>query len=405
MGKTKRDTSAAVEEAFHKHYRSIWSEDRWNNSLYPALSRPTRYAALINRYAPESETYRKFEDVGIELEDLEDLKLPSVASNTPELDSKDRSIIAKVRSSKDSNGNDTEASFDSIFPPPFLTESGSPDRCKVTHWNLDAASVLVAHLLAVKPGENVLDLCAAPGGKSIALAQMMFPQWYSDRPLLDPESCTKLIGNLHSNEYDPNRQRDLETNLRQYLPQTLMTANNVQLFNVNGSKPLTYRKFPCTRGYDKVLVDAPCSSERHIIQAHLKAKGVGRSAAEMANWRQGSTKRLQETQVALLVTALRAVKVGGTVMYATCSIESGENDGVIEKLRTVLDKDRKKGGISWSFEVGFNSGNGNEELEAGLKKDWAEKTEHGWIVLPDHDAGGRWGPFFFALLTKVNATG
>ncbi|KAI7114418.1 hypothetical protein KC352_g34666 [Hortaea werneckii] len=153
-------------------------------------------------------------------------------------------------------------------------------------------------------------------------------------------------------------------------------------------------------GYDKILVDAPCSSERHIIHAHLKAKASGNAAPEMTNWRPGSSKRLAQTQLALLMTALKAVKVGGHVLYATCSLEPTENDGVLEKMLAQVAKDRKKGAVKWDVQLGFADGEKKAQLEEQLGS-WAERTKHGWIVLPDHPSGGRWGPLFFAFVTKT----
>jgi 16S rRNA C967 or C1407 C5-methylase (RsmB/RsmF family) len=277
-----------------------------------------------------------------------------------------------------------------------------------SHWNLDAASVLIAHLLAVQPGDNVLDLCAAPGGKSISLAQSIWPHLHPDdsqAKLKAVQSKSSQIGTLHSNEADPPRQRRLADNLQAYLPKTLFDTQRISTLRVDGTSPkahyeLVVKTSDGTVNYDKVLVDAPCSSERHIIHAHVNARLGGREAPEMANWRPGSSKRLAETQLKLLVTGLRVAKVGATIVYATCSIEPTENDGVIEKMLSQIEKERKKG-VKWSVRLGFGAGDGNAVLEAELEKHWAEKTKHGWIVLPDHPSGGRWGPLFFAILTKI----
>ena len=100
------------------------------------------------------------------------------------------------------------------------------------------------------------------------------------------------------------------------------------------------------------------------------------------------------------MTGLRAAKIGGSVLYATCSIEPMENDGVIEKVLATVDKDMKKG-AKWSTQIVFNGGAGDLQLEQILEQDWAERTKHGWITLPDHRNGGKWGPLFFTMLTKV----
>ena len=404
MTKTKRNTGTATEDAFHKHYAAIWGEERWRRSLYPVLAEPTRYAALINQYSSTQHLYSRLAEIAASHEAVEQLALPALISESV-TDSNADFCLVRVPRPHHSDGPDAKTSTGLSFPPPQIAETS--DRRLITHWNLDAASVLVAHLLDVRPGDRVLDLCAAPGGKSIALAQNLFPLLHRSisPPGVVSEIRSKPDGALHVNESDPKRYQRLCENLRAYLPVPLFTENKVGSASLDGTQPLTYQALSRAGGYDKVLVDAPCSSERHVIHAHVKARSSSRTAPEMGNWRPGSSKRLQEIQVKLLMTALKAAKAGGTVIYATCSIEPGENDGVIEKVRAWVDKERKKGGVAWSFKIGFNGGDGNAKLEAELGKTWAERTKYGWIVLPDHPGGGRWGPLFFATLNKTDASG
>jgi 16S rRNA C967 or C1407 C5-methylase (RsmB/RsmF family) len=112
----------------------------------------------------------------------------------------------------------------------------------------------------------------------------------------------------------------------------------------------------------------------------------------MTNWRPGSSKRLAITQAELLMTGLRAAKIGGSALYATCSIEPMENDGVIEKVLAAINKEVKRGG-KWSIQIGFNSGEAHSNLEHALEQEWAERTKYGWIVLPDHPSNGKYARF------------
>ena len=84
-------------------------------------------------------------------------------------------------------------------------------------------------------------------------------------------------------------------------------------------------------------------------------------------------------------------------MYATCSLEPQENDGVVEKMGATVEKERKKG-AKWDVKLGFEDY--GDEVDSKLEQ-WAEKTRYGWIVLPDHPGGGRWGPLYFARITKT----
>ncbi|KAF2211962.1 hypothetical protein CERZMDRAFT_42220, partial [Cercospora zeae-maydis SCOH1-5] len=379
MTKTQRKATSSAADAFDRHYAAIWGEERWQKTLRPALEQPTRYACLLNRYAPLKATKEKISNPNMD-EVLLELPRPSATESVSTIP-----LNLVVRQTKSAENGASPMSREP-FPAPIAVPG---QLC--THWNLDAASVLVAQLLNVRNGDNVLDLCAAPGGKSISLAQNIWVQYFAD----DSNAKAKILdekplrlGTLHSNEADAPRQRRLADNLRSYLPKPLFDAQRISTLRIDGTNPkahyeLVVKTSNGTVGYDKVLIDAPCSSERHIIHAHTNAKLGGREAPEMVNWRPGSSKRLAETQLKLLMTGLRAAKVGATVMYATCSIEPTENDGVIEK-------------------VGFGAGSGDEGLETDLEKNWAERTKFGWIVLPDHPSGGRWGPLFFAILTKTS---
>lgn len=396
MTKTHRKAATSSVDAFDRHYVAIWGEERWQKSLRPALEQPTRYACLLNRYVPLEASKQKLshpstEEVSLHLPKASDREATNVL--LPNL---------VARYAKSADGPSSVPSSEP-FPAPIPVAGQL-----YSHWNLDAASSLVAHLLDVQQGENVLDLCAAPGGKSVSLAQNIWAHYYAD----DSDAKSKALqekrlqlGTLHSNEADTPRQRRLAENLRAYLPKALFDSQRVVTLRVDGTSPkahyeLVVKTSDGTVNYDKVLVDAPCSSERHIIHAHANARLGGREAPEMANWRPGSSKRLAETQLKLLMTGLRVAKVGATIMYATCSIEPTENDGVIEKMLSQVEKERKKG-VKWSVKVGLRAGTGDDLLEAELEKNWAERTKHGWIVLPDHPGGGKWGPLFFAVLTKV----
>lgn len=396
MTKTHRKAATSSVDAFDRHYVAIWGEERWQKSLRPALEQPTRYACLLNRYVPLEASKQKLshpstEEVSLHLPKASDREATNVL--LPNL---------VARYAKSADGPSSVPSCEP-FPAPIPVAGQL-----YSHWNLDAASSLVAHLLDVQQGENVLDLCAAPGGKSVSLAQNIWAHYHAD----DSDAKSKAsqekrlqLGTLHSNEADTPRQRRLAENLRAYLPKALFDSQRVVTLRVDGASPkahyeLVVKTSDGTVNYDKVLVDAPCSSERHIIHAHAKARLGGREAPEMANWRPGSSKRLAETQLKLLMTGLRVAKVGATIMYATCSIEPTENDGVIEKMLSQVEKERKKG-VKWSVKVGLRAGTGDDVLEAELEKSWAERTKHGWIVLPDHPGGGKWGPLFFAVLTKV----
>ncbi|KAK3635708.1 hypothetical protein LTR56_014584 [Elasticomyces elasticus] len=348
MTKTVRDTASAAEESFNKHYAAIWGEERWA-SLYRALAYPTRHAALVNRYTQHIYFHQ---------------------------------ALARDSGPKSQLGVDGAEPTNNLQQLDFPTVQGGDEKSGIVCF---ARS---------NPATSDDEPPTTPGGKSIALAQTLWPEYYANRPSAPRSPSSRLV----CNETDGQRQKRLAENLKAYLPSELFTRGSVVATKVDATQSGSALNGLLAGGaYDKVLVDAPCSSERHIIHASLGARQSGKTAPEMANWRAGSSKRLAATQVELLMTALKAVKLGGQVMYATCSIEPTENDCVIEKMLALVEKGRKKG-TTWTVELGF----GDDDTFAAQLEQWAERTKHGWIVLPDHPSGGRWGPLFFAKMKKVS---
>ncbi|KAI0446336.1 S-adenosyl-L-methionine-dependent methyltransferase [Xylaria telfairii] len=368
LTKAQKKQAQAAEDSFNRTYSAQFGDERWQQSLYPALTAPTRYAALVNCFAvPDIDRVFSPEQVA---------KLQAVIF--PGTEEPHESTALKAYQWDVSEAEAT-------FPPPQPDSSSS----LMTHWNLDAASLLAVNMLDPKPGDKILDLCAAPGGKSVAISQFLRPDTYNSA------SATLGGGCLHSNEVNTGRNKRLASNLQAYLPDAFFKAGEVKVLKVDGTDPFSAQTLPLgPGGYDKVLLDAPCSSERHVVHAHVKARQGGRAADEMASWR---SRKMAKTQAALLLTALKAVRVGGRVLYATCSLSNDENNGVVEKGVELVRKERKKLGVKWDFVV--RSG----DLAASGLADWAEQTKYGWLVLPDHPSGGKWGPLFLALLEKVEA--
>ncbi|XP_026312970.1 tRNA (cytosine(34)-C(5))-methyltransferase, mitochondrial isoform X4 [Piliocolobus tephrosceles] len=106
------------------------------------------------------------------------------------------------------------------------------------YYLLNAASLLPVLALELRDGEKVLDLCAAPGGKSIALLQCACP------------------GYLHCNEYDSLRLKWLRQTLESFIPQPLI--NVIKVSELDGREMGDAQP----EMFDKVLVDAPCSNDR-----------------------------------------------------------------------------------------------------------------------------------------------
>lgn len=210
---------------------------------------------------------------------------------------------------------------------------------------LDEASVLTASLLPLEDNYSVLDMCAAPGGKTLVIASRLDGR-----------------GTITANDRSRQRKVRLDNVLDEHLDEKLRSCARTTCHDA--SRWGLYEK----DAYDAVLLDAPCSSERHVME----------SREHMSMWSANRPKRLAIEQYSLLASAFMAVKNGGYILYSTCSINRGEDEEVIEKLF------RKKAGLV-------------EEIDVQVP--FAEKRTHGSIILPDVSDGK--GPMYFCLLRKT----
>lgn len=203
----------------------------------------------------------------------------------------------------------------------------------VKPYYLDGASVEAARRLGVEPHDEVLDLCAAPGGKTLVLALALAG-----------------TGRLVANDRSADRRARLRRVVAEHLPQPW--RSNVQ---VTGFDATRWGLHEADR-YDRILLDAPCSSERHLLH----------SPAHLAEWSPRRTKALAQQALAMLCAALAALKPGGTLLYSTCSISPEENQDLLRRFAA------KRPG-QWTL----------EEQQ---------------LVLPDESEGE--GPLFWAKLVK-----
>lgn len=148
-------------------------------------------------------------------------------------------------------------------------------------WPQSRGSQLAGLIVGAREGDRTLDLCAAPGGKA-----------------------TQLAGEVVAVEIHEGRARELEQNVR------LLGAPNVTVVNADA------RALPEElTGFDRVLVDAPCS-------------GLGVLAARPdLRWR---ARPLPDLQLELLRVAAERVRPGGTIVYAVCTMNADENEAVVD---------------------------------------------------------------------------
>ena len=212
---------------------------------------------------------------------------------------------------------------------------------------LDEASAFAARALGVEPGMDVLDMCAAPGGKTLILAQALQGK-----------------GSLQSNDRSPDRRQRLSHVLENTLPEEYRKI--VQVSGYDGVRFGMYRK----ETFDRILLDAPCSSERHVME----------SEKYLAEWSQKRISHIAITQGSLLASAVDALKPGGQMIYSTCALSKMENDDVVRKILK-----KRKGKV--------------RVLEMKPDIPGTDRTEFGLQMLPDRCAGR--GPIFCAKLEKL----
>jgi 16S rRNA (cytosine967-C5)-methyltransferase len=155
----------------------------------------------------------------------------------------------------------------------------------------DEGSVVLAHTVGAKPGERVLDLCAAPGGKSVVI--------WTD---MQQEGC------LVSADVRPRRVA--------VLGDTLHTAGMPRRMVLMDATCV----LPFKDVFDRVFVDAPCSGLGTLRRDPDVKWSVNLESLPV----------LAETQRRILTEAARAVRPGGTLVYATCSSEPEENDAIVD---------------------------------------------------------------------------
>ncbi len=182
-------------------------------------------------------------------------------------------------------------------PVGFTTRSDAslgrhPYHAAGLYYLQEPSAMAVAQVLAPQPGERVLDLCAAPGGKATHIASLMRDQ-----------------GLLVANDVHSRRARILSGNLERWgLTNTAILSETPQR---------CARRFPAF--FDRVLVDAPCSGEGMFR----------RSESARAQWSRENVRGCARRQREILVSAARMVRPGGWLCYATCTFSPEENEEVV----------------------------------------------------------------------------
>ncbi|XP_055541942.1 5-methylcytosine rRNA methyltransferase NSUN4 [Wyeomyia smithii] len=183
-----------------------------------------------------------------------------------------------------------------------VSEFRSPRKCStgvLSHFLMDGASILPALALDVQPGDRVLDACAAPGGKSLLLLQTLRP------------------GTLVCNDVQESRVNRIKKLMNSYVYNFGDSCKKERCFVIQSDA----RDLQDYNMYDRILVDVPCTTDRHSVMEN--DNNIFKST------RVKERLKLPEVQAAILANCLKLLRPGGSLVYSTCSLSPVQNDGVV----------------------------------------------------------------------------
>jgi len=217
---------------------------------------------------------------------------------------------------------------------------------------MDSASIFAARALELPAEGRILDACSAPGGKSLVIASRM------------PSGAR-----LAANELSADRRRRLRDVLDRRL--SAKARARVELWGRDAAS--LCRSMP--ESFDAILLDAPCSSERHVMA----------DPAALAEWTASRVAAQARRQWALLSSALIMIKEGGCLVYSTCALSPEENDEVVARAAA-------RYADALAFDPPPYEGPGD-----------AERTRFGLFIAPDLCGGA--GPMYVSRMRKPGGPG
>jgi len=207
----------------------------------------------------------------------------------------------------------------------------------------DAGAQLAAELLDVRENQSVLDLCAAPGGKTCHIL----------------ESC-QTLKHLMAVELDETRMLRVNENLRR-----LKFADDDRVSCVVADAR-DYKKWWNGESFERILIDAPCSASG-VIRRHPDIKTLRRES---------DIEQLVKRQSEILSSAWQMLAAGGELLYVTCSVFKDENQA---QIKNFIERNK-------------------DAMEIKIDAGWGESCEYGRQLFPgEQDADG----FYFCRLTKI----
>jgi 16S rRNA (cytosine967-C5)-methyltransferase len=215
----------------------------------------------------------------------------------------------------------------------------------------DVGAQLTAELLDVSVDHRVLDLCAAPGGKTCHLLERY-----------------QTIKHLVAVELDEKRMRRVAENLQRLkLSDESGEHSRAELIVAD---VCDYKNWWDGTQFDRILIDAPCSASG-VIRRHPDIKTLRRES---------DIEQLQEIQSEILYSAWQMLKSDGVLLYVTCSVFKVENQ---DQIANFIERNIEQ-----------------DAVEIKIESDWGKSCDYGRQLLPgEQDADG----FYFCKLKKISA--
>ena len=234
----------------------------------------------------------------------------------------------------------------------------------------EPSAMTPASYLPVEPGDRVLDLCGAPGGKSTELGAKLRGE-----------------GLLVSNDVSISRTKAL--------------IRNIEMFGIRNDMILcTEAKYlvPSMTGFfNKILIDAPCSGEGMFRKGNNEIK----------NWQQKGSEPYAKLQREIVDDAIKLLAPGGMLLYSTCTFSPEENEQVIEYL---LEKNEDLSLVPMKMCEGFDHGHpewtltGREDIKQCIRL-WPHKIKgEGHFLALLKKADGEQPTFKYEKIKKVKLT-
>lgn len=190
----------------------------------------------------------------------------------------------------------------------FCTDSGLVTRQELV-------SMLPPLFLDVKETDMVLDMCAAPGSKTSQMIESQLADNHG-RPIV------RMRGGVVANDADNKRAYMLTHQLQRIDATGMLVTNHEGQFIPTMHKEATPDQTDTRFYFDKVLADVPCSGDGAIRKIPIKWRG----------WSSRDGCSLHCVQAAILERAIQVCKVGGLIVYSTCSLNPIENEAVVSDI-------------------------------------------------------------------------